>query len=80
MEWDNLVYKEDLCFEPQRVVLGATPMIRGLTYGLQGARESDSLQLFVTSDLAYGSGNTGVVDGDQATRWFVYIEKVIKNE
>ena len=46
-------------FEPQRVVLGATPMIRGLTYGLQGARESDSLQLFVTSDLAYGSGNTG---------------------
>ena len=44
------------------------------------ARESDSLQLFVTSDLAYGSGNTGVVDGDQATRWFVYIEKVIKNE
>jgi len=31
-------------------------------------------------DLAYGSGNTGVVDGDQATRWFVYIEKVIKNE
>ena len=30
--------------------------------------------------LAYGSGNTGVVDGDQATRWFVYIEKVIKNE
>ena len=22
----------------------------------------------------------GVVDGDQATRWFVYIEKVIKNE
>ena len=80
VEGDTVLNTEYWSFEPQRVVLGATPMIRGLTYGLQGARESDSLQLFVTSDLAYGSGNTGVVDGDQATRWFVYIEKVIKNE
>ena len=80
VEGDTVLNTEYWSFEPQRVVLGATPMIRGLTYGLQGARESDSLQLFVTSDPAYGSGNTGVVDGDQATRWFVYIEKVIKNE
>lgn len=37
VEGDTVLNTEYWSFEPQRVVLGATPMIRGLTYGLQGA-------------------------------------------
>lgn len=65
-------------FVPQRILLGRTQLIKGLTYGLVGSHESDSLLLFMTSDLCYGSHNVGVVQPDAPTVWSVKINKVVK--
>ena len=63
---------------PRRIRYGVTPLMKGLSNGLAGSRENDSLMLFINSDLAYGDKGLGTVDPDQATVWVVKINKVVK--
>ena len=42
------------------------------------SRQNDSLLLFMTSDLVYGTENMGVVSPDQPVVWAVKIKKVVK--
>ena len=63
---------------PRRIRLGYTPLLKGFESGLVGNRMNDSLLLFVTSDLAYGSVNMGALGPDEPTVWSVKINNVVK--
>ena len=63
---------------PSRVRLGYTPLLKGVESGLVGNRMNDSLLLFVTSDLAYGSVSVGAIGPDEPTVWSVKINNVVK--
>ena len=58
--------------------LGSASLVKGLEYGLVNSRQNDSLLLFMTSDLVYGTENMGVVSPDQPVVWAVKIKKVVK--
>jgi hypothetical protein len=67
-------------FEANLATLGTTPMFKGLERGLPGSCAGDSLYLFMTSDLAYGGKGMGLVPKNTAVMYFVYIDKVIKQQ
>lgn len=64
--------------EPLRVRLGETEMIEGLELALEGCREKDSVQVYMTSNLAYGRKNLGSVPKNSMVAWYMKIEKVTK--
>ena len=64
--------------EPLRVRLGETEMIEGLELALEGCREKDSVQVYMTSNLAYGRKNLGSVLKNSMVAWYMKIEKVTK--
>ncbi len=63
---------------PQRVKVGATRLLEGITRGLPGVCEGDSVQLFLTSDLAYGSKMVGSVPKDCAVVYYINVISVKK--
>ena len=65
-------------YDPWRIRMGATPMIKGLGNGLPGCRQGDSVALFITSDLAYDDKQVGMVGPNTAVMMIVNVEKVIK--
>ena len=65
-------------FSTRRIKLGSVSLVKGLEYGLVNSRQNDSLLLFMTSDLVYGTENMGVVSPDQPVVWAVKIKKVVK--
>ena len=65
-------------FSTRRIKLGSASLVKGLEYGLVNSRQNDSLLLFMTSDLVYGTENMGVVNPDQPVVWAVKIKKVVK--
>lgn len=73
---ENPNFTVDWSTEPLRVTLGATEMIEGLNIALPGCRERDSVQLFITSNLAYGKKIVGEVPKNTAVAWYVRIDKV----
>ena len=64
--------------EPLKVRLGETDMIEGLELALEGCREKDSVQVYMTSNLAYGRKNLGSVPKNSMVAWYMKIEKVTK--
>ena len=64
--------------EPLRVKLGTTDIIEGLEMTLPGCREGDSVQVYMTSGLAYGSKNLELVPKNSMVAWYMTIEKVKK--
>ena len=64
--------------EPLKVRLGETDMIEGLELALEGCREKDSVQVYMTSNLAYGRKNLGSVLKNSMVAWYMKIEKVTK--
>ena len=79
---DNLGDKStdtlDWSTEPLSVTLGSTAILEGLEHILPGCHEADSVQVFMTSNLAYGKNLTGVVPKNSMIAWYLKIEKVIK--
>ena len=73
---ENTNFTVDWSTEPLRVTLGATEMIEGLNIALPGCREKDSVQLFITSNLAYGKKIVGEVPKNTAVAWYLKIDKV----
>ena len=64
--------------EPMRIKLGTTPILAGLEHTRPGCREADSVQVYMTSSLAYGKNLVGVVEKNSMIAWYIGIKKVIK--
>ena len=68
----------DWSTEPLIVTLGTTDIIEGLEHTLPGCHEADSVQVYMTSNLAYGKQLIGVVPKNSMVAWYMRIEKVTK--
>ena len=64
--------------EPLVVELGTTKLLRGVEMVLAGCHEADSVQVYMTSGLAYGTGEFGIVPKNSMVAWYMKIEKVTK--
>lgn len=70
--------KLEWSLEPLKVKLGTTEMLEGLELTLAGCRERDSVQVYMTSNLAYGKKLLGSVPKNSMIAWYMRIEKVTK--
>ena len=68
----------DWSTEPLAITLGTTAILEGLERALPGCHEADSVQVFMTSNLAYGKHLIGVVPKNSMVAWYMKIEKVTK--
>jgi hypothetical protein len=68
----------DWSTDPLVVTLGTTAILEGLERALPGCREADSLQVYMTSNLAYGKQLVGVVPKNSMVAWYMKILKVVK--
>ena len=75
---DKSNYTLDWSEEPLTVVLGQTEILEGLELALPGCHEADSVQVYMTSNLAYGKQLMGVVPKNSMVAWYMKIEKVTK--
>lgn len=71
-------YTLDWSEEPLAIDLGTTEIIEGLERTLPGCREADSVQVYMSSNLAYGNHLMGVVPKNSMVAWYMKIEKVTK--
>ena len=68
----------DWSTDPLTIQLGTTEIIEGLERTLPGCHEADSLQVYITSNLAYGDQLIGVVPKESMVAWYMKIVKVTK--
>ena len=68
----------DWSTEPLTIKLGTTRILEGLEHTLPGCHEADSVQVYMTSNYAYGKGLIGVVPKNSMVAWYMRIEKVTK--
>ena len=68
----------DWSTEPLTITLGTTAILEGLERALPGCHEGDSVQIYMTSNLAYGKSLVGVVPKNSMVAWYIKIEKVTK--
>ena len=68
----------DWSTEPLTIKLGTTRILEGLEHTLPGCHEADSVQVYMTSNCAYGKGLIGVVPKNSMVAWYMKIEKVTK--
>ena len=68
----------DWSTEPLAIALGTTAILEGLERALPGCHEADSVQVYMTSNLAYGKHLVGVVPKNSMVAWYIKIEKVTK--
>lgn len=59
---------------PKSVTLGSASLIAGVERGLPGCRVGDSVRLFITSDLAFGTTAVGTIDANTP---LIYVLKII---
>ena len=64
--------------EPLAITLGTTAILEGLERALPGCHEGDSVQVYMTSNLAYGKHLVGIVPKNSMVAWYIKIEKVTK--
>ncbi len=75
---DKSNYTLDWSTEPLAIKLGSTDILEGLELALPGCREADSVQVYMSSNLAYGKKLIGVVPKNSMVAWYMKIEKVTK--
>ena len=68
----------DWSTEPLAITLGTTAILEGLERALPGCHEGDSVQIYMTSNLAYGKHLVGIVPKNSMVAWYIKIEKVTK--
>ena len=68
----------DWSTEPLAITLGTTAILEGLERALPGCHEADSVQVYITSNLAYSKHLVGVVPKNSMVAWYIKIEKVTK--
>ena len=64
--------------EPLNIKLGTTKILKGIESSLPGCHEADSVQVYMSSNLAYGDEIMGVVPKESMIAWYMKIEKVTK--
>ncbi len=64
--------------EPLHIKLGTTKILKGVESVLPGCHEADSVQVYMTSNLAYGDEIIGVIPKQSMIAWYLKIEKVTK--
>lgn len=68
----------DWSTEPLTIELGKTTILDGLEQTLPGCHEADSVQVYMTSSLAYGKQLIGSVPKNSMVAWYMKIKKVTK--
>lgn len=66
-------------FEPLRIKLGATQILKGLEFALPGCREHDRVEVYMSYNMAYGGDDFGVVPKESPVAVFFTVDKVKKN-
>lgn len=64
--------------EPLAIKLGSTEMIKGVEQALAGCREQDSVQVYMTYNMAYGKKLLGTVPKNSSVAWYIKILNVTK--
>lgn len=62
--------------DPYVIVLGDTEVIKGLETALIGCREGDSMEIYMTYEMAYGKQYIGLLPSKSAVVWFVSVVNV----
>lgn len=65
-------------FEPLRVKIGTTPIIKGMANALPYCQKGDSVVLFATSDLGFDDDPVGTVPINSTLMFGLNVENVIK--
>lgn len=66
-------------FEPLRIVLGETPILKGVEISLAGCREGDAVEVYMTCNMAYGDKKEiGVIPKQSPIAFLFTIDSVEK--
>ena len=63
--------------EPMRITLGRQAIVGGLELALEGCREGDKVEVYLTFDAAYGKKYIGMVPSKSAVMWDIEILEVL---
>lgn len=74
----NPIARLDWSTEPLTVTVGSTKMIKGLEQALVGCRDQDSVQIYMTYNMAYGKNLVGTVPKNSSVAWYIKILRVTK--
>lgn len=77
-EGGNSLAQLEWSTEPLAVKVGSTNMIGGLERGLIGCCAQDSVQIYMTYDMAYGKRLVGTVPKNSSVAWYIKILNVTK--
>ncbi len=66
-------------FEPLKVELGRTPIIKGLELALPGVRERDTVEIYMTYNMAYGGKPFGLLPEQSPVAAVAVVETITKN-
>ena len=64
--------------EPMRITLGKGELLSSLETALEGCREGDEVEIYLTYPEAYGNKYIGKVPSKSSQMWVIKIDKVIK--
>lgn len=70
--YDNLEWSE----EPLTIQLGRGAILEGLEAALVGCHDQDSVQIYMTSSMAYGKHIIGSVPKNSSVAWYIKILNV----
>jgi FKBP-type peptidyl-prolyl cis-trans isomerase 2 len=63
--------------EPMRITLGRQALVSGLERALEGCREGDKVEVYLTFEAAYGKNYVGMVPSKTAVMWDIEILDVL---
>lgn len=64
--------------EPLRITLGHQDLVSGLELALEGCREGDKIEVYLTYEAAYGKKYIGMVPSKTAVMWDIEILEVLE--
>ncbi len=65
--------------EPLRIKIGSGSVIKGLDDALPSCRVGDTVQVFIPTDLGFGSKGNGTVPANTALMYLINIQNITKN-
>lgn len=77
---ENIGYDtSEWSFEPFAMKVGAGEIMRGADLSLPGCRERDTVEVYMTYNMAYGASQIGLVPSKSPIAFFCVIDSVEKN-